>query len=486
VRFSLFLILSSLSQAEAPLGAPVHRDLAQATSSAQADAATAQDKPALEKAGVCATGKDSQLSFHELDDLLLLRHARSPRGREILRHLLEGHLVDEIAKERGVGAKQSEIEAHIELLEQQIISSGQAKDLNQYLVDSGVALEIFRDYMRLAVLQESLTRLSLGIEEGGNVTGEQQTAWLDSEIEKRGLKEPWQDLPDKDGVVLICAPVELKTSEFLSHLRAQLPPAELSETCYHLLLARRISARMPDMAQTEIDKAIAQEIKRRRLVAESDPAYSGVGFERLLASQGLTLTSLQRDPSVTIAALSGLYIDEVYSEEGLRAAYNTERVFFDGYYGEALGVRAILLQANLFPNEFIPRTFEAAERELLKLMALVSSEEDFLAFAQEHSEAKGKLAKGALHWMPLLDKQIGSELLSEAFSRWGGRPEIPTLPSERLLGPRRTPKGHAVIWLSGRRPAPAWKTMAVYVRQELRKRFIEEVLKPSEVVLTID
>jgi hypothetical protein len=87
--------------------------------------------------------------------------------------------------------------------------------------------------------------------------------------------------------------------------------------------------------------------------------------------------------------------------------------------------------------------------------------------------------------MPKLDKQIGTELLAEAFSRWGGQPELPALPPDRLLGPRRTPKGYAVLWISARKPAPAWESMAVYVRQDLRKRFIEEVLKPSDVILKI-
>ena len=461
------------------------RDRALESTSVNVEVLASQDGSQAEAALSCASGKGTELSCEELDKLLLLRHARSPRGREILQHLLEGRLVDAISKEQGLVASEVEISERIKVLEEQIIASRQAKGLNEYLSKSGVNPAVFKEYMRLAILQEKLTQISLGIEDGGNVTGEQQTAWLDSEIEQRGLQEPWENTPPKDGVILNCPPVQLKTAEFLAHLRAQLSPDELRENCYHLLLARRIRARMPDLAPRKLETAIEKEVQRRRLVAESDPAYSGVDFERLLASQGLTLESLKRDPSVMIAALSGLYIDEVHSEDGLRAAYNTERAYFDGYYGEALGVRAILLQASLFPNEFIPRTFEAAEKELVQVMNLVSSEDDFIAIAKELSEAKGVLSKGALHWMPKLGKQIGADLLGEAFSRWGGRPELPTSPPERLLGPRRTPKGYAILWVSARKPAPAWDAMAVYVRQDLRKRFIEEVLKPSDVILKI-
>ena len=479
------ITLSLIACASSGLKTATAQDDALEGASVNVETLASQDGARAEAALSCASGKGTELSCEELDELLLLRHARSPRGREILVHLLEGRLVDAISREQGLRASETAISAHIKVLEEQIIASGQAKSLNEYLSNSDVDPAVFKEYMRLAVLQEKLTQISLGIEDGGNVTGEQQTAWLDAEIEQRGLHETWENTPPKDGVILTCPPVQLMTAEFLAHLRAQLSLSELRENCYHLLLARRIRARMPDLAPRKLEEAIEREVQRRRQAAESDPAYSGVDFERLLASQGLTLDSLKRDPSVMIAALSGLYIDEVHSEDGLRAAYNTERAYFDGYYGEALGVRAILLQASLYPNEFIPRTFEAAERELIKAMELVRSEEDFIAIAQELSEAKGVLAKGAQHWMPKLDKQIGTELLSEAFSRWGGQPELPALPADRLLGPRRTPKGYAVLWISGRRPAPAWESMAVYVRQDLRKRFIEEVLKPSDVILKI-
>ena len=87
---------------------------------------------------VCATGRGSALSIDELNELLLRRHARSPRGREILRHLLEGRLVDAIAKERGVSADDAEVKARIKTLEEQVRASGQAKDLEEYLESSGV------------------------------------------------------------------------------------------------------------------------------------------------------------------------------------------------------------------------------------------------------------------------------------------------------------------------------------------------------------
>ena len=447
-----------------------------------AGAAAPQQDPPLEEGVICASGRGTKLELKELEELLILRHARSPLGREILQHLLEGRMVDAIALERGVSVREGEIEERVATLEEQVRASGQAESLAEYLEESGVAPVVFLDYMRLAVLQERLTRLAVGIAEEDSVTGEQQRAWLEAEIAERGVKE--EEPPFSKGIVLVCPPVQVKTSEFLEHLRAQLPEEELKEACYHLLLVKRIRAKMPDFSPAEIQRAVQAEITRRREDAESDPSYARISFERLLASQGLTLASLARDPSVSIAALSGLYVDRVHGEDGIRAAYNTEREYFDGHYGESLGVRALFLRAARFSNEFIPRTFEEAEEEMHKMLAVIESEEEFLAVSGGRSEAQGELAAGALHWMPRLDNQIGATLVSEAFDRWQGIVEISQDPKQRILGPRRTPKGCAVLWLSARKPAPSWVVMALQVRQDLRRRFVEDILKPSDVVMS--
>lgn len=390
--------------------------------------------------------------------------------------------MDAIAAERDVNVREDEIKDRVTKLEEQVKSSGQAKSLDEYLKASGVDPEVFVEYMRLALLQERLTRLAVGIDEGVNVTGEQQSAWLEEEIAARGVTE--EEPPFKRGIVLTCPPVQVKTSEFLDHLRTQLPSEELKDACYHLLLARRIRERMPDLSPAEIQRAVAVEITRRREAAEADPSYAGISFERLLASQGLTPETLAKDPSVSIAALSGLYVDRIYGETGIRAAYNTDREYFDGHYGEALGVRVLFLRAARFTNEFIPRTFEKAEEEMQQMIAVMESEEEFIAISEGRSEAQGELAAGALHWMPKLDKQIRTDLIAEAFDRWGGLTELPKDPKERFLGPRRTPKGCALLWLSSRRPAPAWEHMSQQVRQDLRRRFVEDTLKPSDVVMS--
>ncbi len=85
-------------------------------------------------------------------------------------------MVDAIASERDVTVREGEIEERVATLEEQVKKSGQAESIEEYLEASGVDPVVFIEYMRLAVLQERLTRLAVGIAEGVNITGEQQRA----------------------------------------------------------------------------------------------------------------------------------------------------------------------------------------------------------------------------------------------------------------------------------------------------------------------
>ena len=71
--------------------------------------------PSVEEPAICATGRGTELTELELDELLILRHGRSPRGREILQHLLEGRMVDAIAAERDVRVREEELKARVEI-----------------------------------------------------------------------------------------------------------------------------------------------------------------------------------------------------------------------------------------------------------------------------------------------------------------------------------------------------------------------------------
>jgi hypothetical protein len=55
-----------------------------------------------------------------------------------------------------------------------------------------------------------------------------------------------------------------------------------------------------------------------------------------------------------------------------------------------------------------------------------------------------------------------------------------------LIGPVRSQGGVMLAWVGERRASPAWDVMASYVHRELRKRFMDEALKSSEVTTFLD
>ena len=62
-----------------------------------------------------------------------------------------------------------------------------------------------------------------------------------------------------------------------------------------------------------------------------------------------------------------------------------------------------------------------------------------------------------------------------------------TIPSKGLLiGPVALDSGVALLWASARRPSPSWEEMSERVHEELRRRFLEELMPIDSVVLAGD
>lgn len=61
---------------------------------------------------------------------------------------------------------------------------------------------------------------------------------------------------------------------------------------------------MRDLSPEAFERALDIEIERRRIATESDARYQGAKFEQILASQGVPLEVLRRDPAVVASGLA--------------------------------------------------------------------------------------------------------------------------------------------------------------------------------------
>lgn len=239
---------------------------------------------------------------------------------------------------------------------------------------------------------------------------------------------------------------------------------------------------MPDLSDEALARALDLEVERRRVTTERDPGLQGAKFEQVLASQGLTLEVLRRDPAVAIAALSDLWVERQFGEEGLRRTYAEERAWFDARFGEARELRVLFLRGGLARNELNPRTFEDADKELARLRAQVKNAADFERLAKLRSEDGGTRERGGLlGFVNPGETAVPSELRTAVFSG-------PKNEAEHCVGPVRlaSPSGAALVWVGAVRPSPGWDEMRARVYNELRRRFLDECLKPTDVVTYLD
>ncbi len=429
-----------------------------------------------------ARGGGLELSSAELRPVLVRRYAMTGQGREVLKHLLKTRVLDEMARERRMQVTPADVDVRVAELDRKVRAAGQPGGIAGQLRESGVDPAEFRELMRIAIVQERLCREALGVPPDAPITGDQQEIWIDEEMEARGIESP--PPPWSDGVVARCGTIVIREPEFAEILGPSISGEDVRDTCYQLLIAKGLRARMPDLADAAYERAVDAELARRRSEAEADPRYQGAPFERLLSMQGMTLEGLRADPSVAVAALSSLWVSRSYDEQGLRDFYAGERTAFDGAHGEAIRARLLLLRAAVLTNPYNPRSFPEAEMQLEALAEELADEEDFAEAARRQSEeSRTRSVGGELGWLTRAGEGL-LDLRSAIFADVAARGPIP--PGGRILGPMRLSDGVALLWLAELREAPSWQIMKGHVRHELRRRLLEDVLPRESMVTFLD
>lgn len=427
---------------------------------------------------VVARGGDLTLSAAELEPVLLDRFAMAPTGRDVLKLLLQSAVIERMGAERGIEVTGDEIDALWAELDRDARTSGERQGLAAAIRERGLTPAEFRDFLRLSIVHERLTRDALDIPDGLPVSGDRQEIWLQQEMIERGLA--WPAPPWKDGIAARSGDVTVDARTFGAALRERLDPEDVAETCWHLLLVKAIERRMPDLSTEAREKALDVEMARRRAKFMAQGDLKGVTFEEMLGAQGRTIEAMRRDPAVAVAALSRVWVDRTAGPEGLRAAYEENRAWFDGRFGKAVRTHFLFLTAGRFVNELNPRDYAMAERELERLADEIGNTDDFAAAAAQFSEdPTSRQAAGDLGYVTRLDARIPPEVPAAIFAFLDTGGTIPA--TGRALGPVRLDSGCGLVWISHVREAPAWEVMAEHVHEDLRRRFLEEIMPARSV-----
>jgi hypothetical protein len=433
--------------------------------------AATRDVPAARGKNGLTIGREA------LASTVLDRYGHAETGRELLDLFLKSRLLDTLANQRGIVVGSAEVTQRWNELEKSAKASGQP--LAEEMQRRNLTPDQFREFLRLALVQERLTRKALGLSPRAPVSGDQQELWISQEIQTRGL----EFLPPAEGLtgaLARCGEITVTRAEFASFLLERLGRDEIKDSAWHLLLLQAIEKRMPDLAPEARKRALDEEMARRRRKHEVE--YPGVTFEQRLSATGRTLDSMARDPAVAIAALSRTWVDRTSGPEGIRATYEKERELFEARYGEAVHAGLLFLVAGRFVNDLCPRTFEHAEDDLKKLAARIATQAEFTEqVARLSEEPNTKKSQGDLGWVTRGDGRVPAELREALFHllETGG-----TIPEQgRLIGPVRLQSGCALLWASARRASPSWEEMSERVHEELRRRFLDELMPKESVEL---
>ncbi len=420
---------------------------------------------------VVARGKSFEIRAADLERTLLERHGMGERGRELLELLVQTKLIERLAGEAKLEVTSEDLARRWNDLDRDARRAGKTQGLQGELAKNEVSIEDFRDSLRQQIVLERLVRAALGRAADAPVNGDEQAVWLQQEISARGLSRfppPWAD-----GVVARCAEVEVRAEEFGAFLRRRLDPDEVRDAAWHLLLLAGIEKRMPDLAPEARERALDAEVARRRKRHEAE--FPAISFEQRLGALGRTVELLRNDSAVEVAALSHLWVDRTSGEEGLRRTYEDERGFFEGNFGRAVRTHMLFLVAGRFVNDLQKRSYEDAEAELERMAERLGNLDDFGALSAERSEeATLRSNRGDLGWVTRDDPRVPAPVRQAVFQLLDRGESIPA--GGRALGPIRWDAGAALLWVSELRATPGWEAMSKIVHEELRRRFLEDVM----------
>lgn len=418
-----------------------------------------QDAKSL-PSNLCARYEHGEISWDTLYEFLLQKYGKKEEGQSALQHHLQLLLVEQEAKRRGVHVAESSIASRISELEKSIQASAPSSSLQEELRSKQMSLEQFSDLLRISIAHEEMARQDLGLSAGEPITPAQLNLWL---TERMSKSKPDESLISKQTLG--------KTIQ--TFLGRKTVKNIITEMVGMELVRKKAKEFKIELSAEDIDK----EIGRRRARLASNEQLKGVSYEEVLKAQGTSVEELKQDSRFLATLLLAKIAEHLYSRETLETVYKKDAARYDGLFGESRKISWLLLRAAKFPNQFVKRSFEDAEKEMQSIRERIKAPEDFARIAKLHSEDdRNRAAGGEVGFIHRLEPDFDPTLLEAVFQ---AQPKA-------ILGPFKTAQGLFLVLLEDIKPAPAHEQILNKVLDELRAEFYGQCLQEARIVTALD
>lgn len=414
-------------------------------------------------------GKEAVVTRDDLALELAERYARTERGREARRHLLEVELVRDAARAAELWPTREAVAARRTDLERELRTQGIA--LPEFLARRGMKPAEFDEYLALSLAHEALARKALGLGPADPVQREVLQLWTKEEAERRKVVEDEATLPE--GVVALLGTRSFTMLDLGRVLLRTLAKDDRERFIRQVALRRCIAAEAKAQGIEVSEADLQAEIEVRRKDSQRNPRMAGVPFEQLLAAQGTSVAGLLRSPVFKAQVQEARLAARLYPDAEVQRMLREERAALLERHGPRRLLQVILVRALETPNAIVRRDFAAAREHALHLRETIAKDRPFDLVARAQSED------------PYTKAQAGD-------AGWHGRTGPTTLPREvrdagfgldlnQVSEPVRSADGYWLVRLAGVEEPPSDTVLEERLRRELAERARDKLLAAAQI-----
>jgi len=420
--------------------------------------------------GLVARTDEISITEKEFHDHLIALYAERETGESLLEQLIhETALKQEMAR-RKVHVPNSMVEARCAELDSALKShSGGQKGLLEYISEQNVDEEEFLRALRLSIAHDIMARDDFGLERDAPIPPEKLNLWLKELLSRKKVV-----VHDRGGALMATVDgTEITVHEFGQRLITHLGTERVTGILNELIGIRLIPVWAGPLGLALTDDDVEEELRIREEILHGKKGFEEVSYsDWLRASAGQTIDDLKKSERFRAEVLMKKIARTLLTEDDLERHFEKNRNKYELRHGRAARLATIYLEAALFPNDKVSRSFEDAADELKELRKRIErGEATFEGLAHIWSEYKagdkvklelGTLTLGVSGFREIVDAALKAEIGT-------------------ILGPFRTPEGCHLVKVLGQRGPVEFDRVSTIVVDDARQSLYTDMLKRANI-----